>query len=395
MAYPPLIAEHDTWISLDPLLGCPSRCAYCYLGPLQLVGKRPTGRVSPQELVLRLEERLASRRARSPSRDEDATPVCLGNHTDMLMTPEGLAFLTEYLPLHAAAFPRIPVCVVTKARLGEAEVQRLDTLGVNLLVFLSQSFISEARLGPLEQGPTARPRETFRAAELLSRSRHLLPIHFWRPLTERTVPTGDAALDQLRRMRDAGALASVAIGLQWGPGVRAQAPALRALVDGVEALPPGEHLPATVWARARAAAEALNHPLFRNTSCAIALARRRHEHLGSWRPGARHARCAPALCPLAQRARCEARLREDRPLSAETMTRLARALALEPDAVRWDEASGSVRVDATLTQERHAELNHQLERLVSPRAVELTRAWGGAILPPSAQQLELESKGES
>ena len=47
----PLVSEHDTWISVDPVTGCLANCTYCYLGPLGLRGRRPRIRVSPAELA--------------------------------------------------------------------------------------------------------------------------------------------------------------------------------------------------------------------------------------------------------------------------------------------------------------------------------------------------------
>ncbi len=75
----PLIAEHDTWISVDPLVGCPADCAYCYLGPLELRAKRPTVRVRPQELVIELKRYLDYRQGAWRLPMLWPVPICIGN----------------------------------------------------------------------------------------------------------------------------------------------------------------------------------------------------------------------------------------------------------------------------------------------------------------------------
>ena len=129
----PLIAEHDTWISLDPLVGCPADCTYCYLGPLKLRGKRPTVRVRPQELIIELKRYLDYRQGTWGLPGLRPVPICIGNYTDMFMTRDGVQYLQEYLPLHAEAFPDHPLCMITKARLNECDVAPLDQVGHPIL----------------------------------------------------------------------------------------------------------------------------------------------------------------------------------------------------------------------------------------------------------------------
>src|SRR5687768_6686868 len=82
----PLVAEHDSWITVDPILGCPADCAYCYLGPLGLRAARPEMRATPEMVVAAVEDHLYGRRAGVIDPAYDKTPLCVGNYTDMVLT---------------------------------------------------------------------------------------------------------------------------------------------------------------------------------------------------------------------------------------------------------------------------------------------------------------------
>ena len=45
----PLIAQHVSWLSMDPLLGCPAQCSYCYLHPLGLTKSKPHEYIPPEQ----------------------------------------------------------------------------------------------------------------------------------------------------------------------------------------------------------------------------------------------------------------------------------------------------------------------------------------------------------
>jgi DNA repair photolyase len=190
----PLIAEHDTWISLDPIIGCPASCEYCYLHAFELTTHRPEIRIAPEALIARLRARFGERGPRWAGNTDLPMPMCIGNYTDQLMTRAGVEFLSAYLPLHAENFPNHPLCVVTKARLRPKDIEVLDRVGHRVLVFLSQSFIqSVAAVSGLERGPISKPSDTVENAGLLAQSRNLIPLHFWRPLSPTALPDLETA----------------------------------------------------------------------------------------------------------------------------------------------------------------------------------------------------------
>lgn len=373
----PIIAEHDTWISCDPVIGCPAHCAYCYLIPLGLTRKRPFVRISAEACL----EALVNYTEKRPvnTHDRAPTPIAVGNYTDMFMTKEARAWLIEYVPLHASALPAYPLCLITKSVLQDEDLAALDECEHPILCFLSQSFLSGSALSSLERGPISSASATVENIRKIAKTRHLLPIHFWRPLTEVAVPDLDSALRQLSVMQAAGSLASVAIGLKVGD--TGDPLAMGTLMQGAScAAGGGEHIAAALINRALKASDLLNYPVYRNTSCAVALALARAEALGTWRTPVRSVRCEPCWCPPEQRARCDrARLQDSTP-SRGALADIARGLGVDPKCLRWSSADATIFIDAEVRQEDHARMLHTFGFRLQPRQTRRTLAWRGAIL---------------
>jgi hypothetical protein len=301
----PLVAEHDSWITVDPILGCPADCAYCYLGPLGLRATRPAMRATPEMVVAAVEDHLCGRRAGVIDPEHDQTPLCLGNYTDMVLTRPNRDALVRIVELLAERIPRRPVVVVTKGRLDPDLLAALDAPGFPIFWFLSQSMARSAGL-PLERGPIADLDTTLDNARLVSRTTHQKAVHFWRPFVAELRPSRADLEKLVGRLAASGLSGSVVVGLTRGPGVPLSDERLVTLLDQSTAAPPDhwEVFDDEGWAEAREAAVAAGYPLYRNTSCVLALLSGQPEALGTWRPPYAEHRCLPAACPLAQRGRC-------------------------------------------------------------------------------------------
>jgi hypothetical protein len=376
----PLIAEHDTWISVDPVVGCPAGCAYCYLGPLGLRPARPTIRTSPLELVRALTRYLAKRSLPASSSRTDRTPICIGNYTDMFMSRLCIDFLKQYLPLHREVFSDRPLCVVSKAKLQRNDLEELDRVGHKVIFFLSQSFAHGA-FEKLEPGPTSTPVDTARSLSLFRGLSHLVPIHFYRPVTRQTVPDMDTARAHLLLVKDAGAIASVAVGLKHGPGLPVDDLSLTDFVgdSSVEPSLDGEILDDGTRTDILKAAKDIDHPLYFNTSCAVALATGKPEGLGTWRAPMRQLRCDPCSCPAGQRRLCDQARADDGAPSRHLLAIIQEQLDLGEGRVYWDAAAHAVRIKGTIRQNEHNRLMHLTAHSVVADRVIPEEAWLGVF----------------
>ena len=333
----PLVSEHATWISVDPIVGCPANCRYCYLGPLGLRGQRPVPRISPEELVTAVEAYLRERSRADPYDRLSRTPICFGNYTDTFMSRANIAYFHEYARLHSARFSSHPLCVVTKSRLSFDDLHTLDQLDHTIIFFMSQSFLGQFGAPQIERGPVCRPADTLRNLSLFAPLRNVKPVHFLRPVTSRSVPSLPRALEILAQVQKAGSLATVAIGLKVGPGVEMSGDDLTDLLGDrrLEGLASTEIFPDSARQYVLQAAEALEYPVYFHTSCAVALATGTAEDLGTWREPVRQTLCLPCRCPSAQRSRCDAVRSQQATPSPRELSGVCAPYGMPDDSVHW------------------------------------------------------------
>lgn len=375
----PLVSEHDTWISVDPVTGCPANCTYCYLGPLRLRGRGPRIRVGPADLAARVGRYLEERGAGEARERLSGTPVCFGNYTDTFMSDDTIGYFREYAKLHAERFPSHPLCVVTKARLKPGDLDFLDQIDHPVILFVSQSFLRQPNTRNPERGPTSRPEHTLRNIGLIAQTRNLRAVHFLRPATRRAISDPDRALELLRQVRDAGCLATVSVGLKVGPGVKlAEDELLDLLGAGDEAVPgSSEIFPEDVREYLLRAAASLDYPLYFHTSCAIALATGQAESLGTWREPVRATRCEPCQCPASQRGRCDEARTRSAAAPVTALAGLAPRFGLPEGSLRWSPGESAFRLEQPVRQYTFNLLVHALPGRVVSESVQADEAWLG------------------
>jgi len=296
---PDLIAEHDTWISIDPVLGCPANCSYCYLASHGLIGVRPRIEMEPAEALERLSLYLGDR--------SDSTPICIGNYTDMLSGPATTSYLLKFMHLYSESNLSRPLCVVTKGVLTDAFVRELPEMDCTPLFFFSQSFARECS-PRIELGKIASTSQTLENIARCAASMRATPIHFWRPFLS-SLNTHDQIATRIYALKDAGVNSSVVIGLKGNhPTNFSGEQRVVGFVDNdVDEITVShdEIFSNELWQYAKSIALKLELPLYRNTSCAIALSLKRAEALGTWREPIKQDKCLPANCPNDQRSKCE------------------------------------------------------------------------------------------
>ena len=382
----PLVSEHDTWISVDPIVGCPANCKYCYLGPLGLRGRRPVIRVSPEGLVTAVEAYLRERSQMDLYGRLSCTPICFGNYTDTFMSDTNIAYFHKYARLHAARFSSHPLCVVTKSRLSFNDLHILDQLDHVIIIFMSQSFLGQLGTPQIERGPTCKPADTLKNFSLFATFRNVKPVHFLRPITSRSVPSLPRALEILSQVQNAGSLATVAIGLKIGPGIKLSGEALEELLGDrpVAGSASIEIFPDSARQYVLQAADALEYPVYFHTSCAVALATGTAEDLGTWREPVRQTLCLPCKCPSVQRSLCDAVRSQQATPSPGELSGLRAMYGMTGGSARWSPLESAIRLDQPVRQYAFNRLVHALPFRVIGSTVEPDLAWPGTVEPDLA-----------
>ena len=287
-----VVMHHDTWVSIDPVRGCPYSCAYCVLRHAGTTGVRPEQMVSPKECVNTL---LAY-----PFFHRGITDLAIGNETDMFHKLN-VGYLISLLDELNANGINNRIALITKAPLDDEVLMRIRTIaGLRVIFFLSYSGLPQHFEPNFSQEQL---QENFHLAK-----KHGFPvIHFWRPLMAEN--TTVQAIQRMLGFVSAIADASVFVGLKLNPELN------RVLSEGgVVQIPSelngeyGEWLSGDVIERIYGIANDLcpDYPLYRHTSCALACVSRWANRTGT---AFRADICPQSHCPAAQRRVCEAALK--------------------------------------------------------------------------------------
>ncbi|WP_155357788.1 hypothetical protein [Acrocarpospora macrocephala] len=307
--------------------------------------------------------------------EAESTPICLGNYTDMLLTAANREYFHEFASEMAAVGSARPLVVVSKGRMSRSLAEALDDLNITIIIFHSQSFHRTALEIRTEKGPVLIPDQTFDAGATYRGLKNITPVHFWRPITRKAVPSTGWAVETVRRLKASGYRCSVALGLSVGAGI-AQSELVQTglLEQPTEAC--DEMWDAEAWADITAAAVTVGYPVYRSTSCAIALASGKAEALGVWdRQRGAAERCWPCNCPATQRTLCQSKT-----LRSEAMKEPLAWIAdhLGGDASRLEALSGRrVRVSGEIRQSMISLVLHKYQIELLPESISAERAWLG------------------
>ncbi|MQM28202.1 radical SAM family protein [Glycomyces albidus] len=388
---PHMVAEHDTWISLDPVIGCPADCAYCYLGPLRLKARRPMQRVDTASAGGLLRAYLYGRRSELIDPDTDTTPICLGNYTDMLMTRDNRRALLGILAeITSILSPRLLV-LITKSALDKETVNAIDGFGWPVLWFFSQSF-AFLKQGRLELGRVADFDTTIGNAELVTTTTNQRAAHFWRPFVRELIPPLAERHRIVERLKGSGMQCSVVLGMARGPGTPAEDRRLHeAMPSAFESDPVGsEVIDREAWREISTVARRAGYPMYRHSSCAIALAQSRPEQLGTWGGVAASERCLPCQCPSVQRRRCGSRKEQaaDQVHMRSFADEVAKFLELESGEITYDVAKGLIHIHASVAEFDYNTILHAASGryLISARSIATQKAWQGSFATVYSKQ---------
>jgi hypothetical protein len=253
--------------------------------------------------------------------------------------------------------------------------EALDNLNIKIIVFHSQSFHRTTLEMRTEKGSVLTPDQTFEAGATYRGLKNITPVHFWRPITRKSVPTAHWALETVRQLKSSGYRCSVAIGLSVGPGIAQQELIETGLLEQTTQVS-GEIWNDNAWADVNSAAIAVGYPVYRSTSCAIALAAGRAETLGVWddRRGAAQY-CKQCNCPTTQRSLCQSKSLQPDDLE-EPLAWIANQIG--GDTSRFEILPGRrVRVSGEIRQSLVSMTLHKYQIELLPQSISADRAWLG------------------
>ena len=163
------IAYHDSWISVDPIIGCQLNCQYCYMQMTSWTGVKPQNVYSITQIV----DMLVNNKYFTPHK----TVLSFGNQTDAFLH-DNIPYTLEFFKLLENCKLRNPVTVVTKKLIPEYFIDQICSLKYVRAIFcLTYSGLPKS----VEKGVD--PDENCKNFKNLS-EKGIRIIHFWRPLIE-------------------------------------------------------------------------------------------------------------------------------------------------------------------------------------------------------------------
>lgn len=298
--FEPVIDQHDTWLVVNPVQGCPKGCTYCYLKDLGLTRAKPAVLATPEETL----DQLLAHRYYHPE-----LVLALYTCTDALATPATRAHLTAFLDVLGASTVRNPVCLITKCAIPDdvvACITRNRAAGLPILVYLSYS-----GLGPdIERGID---HPALRANFPRLHAAAIPVIHYWRPaLPQNSTPD---IIEHVMDWATRYAACTVAVGTKVKPTALDQITGLWPELADPHLDPQAADSvwPRTTWDWLHHLPDRYaGHPLFQTNSCALAYVLGRADRAGVLNTPT----CLTANhCPAAQREICRHTVPRRRPVT--------------------------------------------------------------------------------
>ncbi len=303
-----MMALHESWFALDPIVGCSKKCSYCFLSPLKINGMK-NGPYLAKEIEDSYEYVNKNKMFKSQQDMPDdyrdirlPVPLAIGNSTELFDDHQyhrkealgvrplnNLEEAIKILKTHATfTFRETPIlCLMTQERISPRFFKALKEVlaypRLRVALFISISFLPPE----MEEGTASSNAllDNFRDIEMINRKakggegedRRVAGIHFWRPLLPE-FHNKERLLEQVGLVKEAGAVSSVAVGLKLSKGI------VEIIRDSKFAIPnnqpgfinpedipgPGdEYFPPTLQTDAVEAGEKQGFPVFLHTSCAV------------------------------------------------------------------------------------------------------------------------------
>jgi len=295
------IAEHDSWLSLDTMWGCPNSCGYCFLRNAGLAGIAP-------KICFPLDNSLRNKIVSVLHDCPQDVPICIGNYTDMLANEDMRNRLYETARFISCIDPLRLIVIISKSKISKTIAQNISeaTAGRGLII-LSQSFSKDYNV-TIEKGSISSPDETYQSLEVISSTEGLEAAHFWRPFLFKWNSTKDIS-DRIHKLKNSGCNCSIVIGLKGDMHmIRSYSNEFcscansEIALDGVHG---DERIIEELLNDLLNTAKECDYPVYRHTSCAVALIQNSPDINGTSKSSFKTANCDKVSCPKQQRIICD------------------------------------------------------------------------------------------
>lgn len=165
MSIKEIVRQDDTWMALDPIIGCAKDCQYCFLQTYGMTPRNSEVIATPEESI----QKLTSFLTYHPD-----SIVMLGSETDVFMNKKNIDYYTNFIEVWSQAKVGNTLALVTKSKIPEEFIDFAKNIDTKILFYISYSGLQK----PIEPATNIKHlQENF----INLKNASLPVIHYWRP----------------------------------------------------------------------------------------------------------------------------------------------------------------------------------------------------------------------
>lgn len=356
----PGIRQDNTWLVVDPIVGCNNNCQYCFLQIYDKATTKPSVIFSPEEAVNKLVNYWAFGNFSYPM---------IGSETDVFLCDKSINYLMQFIEEYEKRKIKNPLCISTKCYIPDYFVNFISQKrNVNFIFYLSYSGL------PKEIEPHVEINNILLNFKRLSYIGHK-PIHLFRPIMPQnsTIEVFESVISSIAEYADCSVLRGLNLNKELQKLIWFWDDARNGNFDFSETV--------SLWPKGwyerlcQVKSKFPDYPIFLKNSCAISYKCRKPEFVGTIGSN----KCTNCWCPKDHRHMCESNdefvsLSDIRKLSEE-LKRLGLSNVTDFSLDRR-----KIHVNGKLNHEQVAYLSQYIGKRLEVEQILSNHEWGGYVL---------------
>ncbi|HBP51334.1 MAG: hypothetical protein US68_C0007G0037 [Candidatus Shapirobacteria bacterium GW2011_GWE1_38_10] len=358
MSIKEVVRQDDTWMALDPVVGCLKNCQYCFMQTYGMTPKNSEIIAEPKEAIAQL--------LSSATYHPDSV-VMLASETDAFMNKKNTEYFKRLINEWTNSKIPNPIAMVTKCHIPDDFIKFAQESEAKIIFYLSYSGLTK----PIE--PTTRI-EDLKNNFIRLKNANLPVIHYWRPFLPQN--SSPEIINEVAKNVVPYADCSMINGLKINDGIIER---LKTYWPEIEKFKGIDEQIGSVWPKGTReylkdfmSAEYPNYPIYWTNSCAVSHQLNRPDFNAFF--GTVY--CGNSNCPPKQRDLCK---KNDIPVASREPEL---KLALDKLNIKNDYkiTGNSVVMEGSLN---HAQIVYLRQRvnspIIAPKYI-CTNEWSGMVL---------------
>ena len=364
-------------ISLDPIQGCPYRCAYCLWKPFLLTGTNSVTLLSPQELNELYNNHINKYNlSQFEVNYNPIIPLTLGNATDFCVSKSNRQYLLNFLEIYSKNAKALPLFISTKALLSKSFINDLKKFDVKIFLAIS---ISNFKNWEKYEPNVPSPFERLKNFEKIANSNNLFGIHRWRPVLNKE----DNYRDYLTLLKNSGCKSTIFSGLGISKKMAENLNSdiehpLHDYFDLHKHKLKSEYIDnEDIILEMIDYSKEINYPTYlRQTSCAVSSILHQPDYFSSFRSIYKK-RCIQSNCPTNQRHICSKFKNANIIPDNKLLCSIADFLNIKLDHLNYEIEKEHLYIDSEIPIQIQNFLSHATGFLVKAKSLLLDNGWAG------------------